>query len=87
MIRFDKLTLKGQEALQSAQSHAQEKANPQVTSGTSAVGVGRAERRRCSTDSAETRREYPDACPASCAIVSRSCRRFRGRRSCILALR
>src|SRR5215468_305966 len=31
MIRFDKLTLKGQEALQSAQSHAQEKSNPQVT--------------------------------------------------------
>src|SRR5580765_396596 len=30
MIRFDKLTLKGQEALQSAQSHAQEKGNPQV---------------------------------------------------------
>jgi ATP-dependent Clp protease ATP-binding subunit ClpB len=30
MIRFDKLTLKGQEALQSAQSHAQEKSNPQV---------------------------------------------------------
>ena len=31
MIRFDKLTLKGQEALQSAQSHAQEKGNPQVS--------------------------------------------------------
>src|SRR5690242_13058711 len=31
MIRFDKLTLKGQEALQSAQSHAQEKGNHQVT--------------------------------------------------------
>src|SRR5262245_30092813 len=30
MIRFDKLTLKGQEALQSAQSHAKEKGNPQV---------------------------------------------------------
>src|SRR5436190_11964597 len=30
MIRFDKLTLKGQEALQSAQTHAQEKGNPQV---------------------------------------------------------
>src|SRR5215475_5509994 len=30
MIRFDKLTLKGQEALQSAQSHAQEKGNPQI---------------------------------------------------------
>src|SRR5437870_4147598 len=30
MIRFDKLTLKGQEALQSAQSHAQENGNPQV---------------------------------------------------------
>src|ERR1041385_1285388 len=30
MIRFDKLTLKGQEALQAAQSHAQEKNNPQV---------------------------------------------------------
>src|SRR5438093_3451215 len=30
MIRFDKLTLKAQEALQSAQSHAQEKGNPQV---------------------------------------------------------
>ena len=30
MIRFDKLTLKGQEALQAAQSHAQEKSNPQV---------------------------------------------------------
>jgi len=30
MIRFEKLTLKGQEALQSAQSHAQEKSNPQV---------------------------------------------------------
>src|ERR1051326_6482318 len=30
MIRFDKLTLKAQEALQSAQSHAQEKNNPQV---------------------------------------------------------
>jgi ATP-dependent Clp protease ATP-binding subunit ClpB len=30
MIRFDKLTLKGQEALQSAQAHAQEKGNPQV---------------------------------------------------------
>ena len=30
MIRFDKLTLKGQEALQSAQSHAQEKSNPQI---------------------------------------------------------
>jgi ATP-dependent Clp protease ATP-binding subunit ClpB len=30
MFRFDKLTLKGQEALQSAQSHAQEKGNPQV---------------------------------------------------------
>src|SRR6266576_70177 len=30
MIRFDKLTLKGQEALQSAQQHAQEKGNPQV---------------------------------------------------------
>src|SRR5438046_3522384 len=30
MIRFEKLTLKGQEALQSAQSHAQEKGNPQV---------------------------------------------------------
>src|SRR5437899_10003435 len=31
MIRFDKLTLKGQEALQAAQSHAQEKGNPQIT--------------------------------------------------------
>src|SRR5437660_178730 len=31
MIRFEKLTLKGQEALQSAQSHAQEKGNPQIT--------------------------------------------------------
>src|SRR5215467_13905488 len=31
MIRFDKLTLKGQEALQSAQTHAQENGNPQVT--------------------------------------------------------
>src|SRR5438477_482725 len=30
MIRFEKLTLKGQEALQAAQSHAQEKAHPQV---------------------------------------------------------
>src|SRR5690349_15353595 len=30
MIRFDKLTQKGQEALQSAQSHAQEYGNPQV---------------------------------------------------------
>jgi ATP-dependent Clp protease ATP-binding subunit ClpB len=30
MIRFDKLTLKGQEALQAAQSHAQEKGNPQI---------------------------------------------------------
>src|SRR5882762_6295389 len=30
MIRFDKLTLKSQEALQSAQAHAQEKNNPQV---------------------------------------------------------
>src|SRR5262245_3201472 len=30
MIRFDKFTLKGQEALQAAQSHAQEKGNPQV---------------------------------------------------------
>jgi ATP-dependent Clp protease ATP-binding subunit ClpB len=30
MVRFDKLTLKGQEALQAAQSHAQEKSNPQV---------------------------------------------------------
>src|SRR4051812_29983573 len=30
MIRFDKFTLKGQEALQTAQSHAQEKNNPQV---------------------------------------------------------
>src|SRR5499426_420728 len=30
MIRFDKLTLKGQEALQAAQSHAQEKSNPQI---------------------------------------------------------
>ena len=31
MFRFDKLTLKGQEALQSAQSHTQEKGNPQVS--------------------------------------------------------
>src|SRR5262245_65012870 len=31
MVRFDKLTLKGQEALQAAQAHAQEKSNPQVT--------------------------------------------------------
>jgi ATP-dependent Clp protease ATP-binding subunit ClpB len=31
MVRFDKLTLKGQEALQAAQSHAQEKGNPQIT--------------------------------------------------------
>src|SRR5262245_10545929 len=31
MIRFDKLTLKSQEALQAAQSHAQEKSNPQIT--------------------------------------------------------
>ena len=30
MIRFDKFTLKSQEALQSAQSHAQEKGNPQL---------------------------------------------------------
>jgi ATP-dependent Clp protease ATP-binding subunit ClpB len=30
MIRFEKLTLKGQEALQAAQSHAQEKSNPQI---------------------------------------------------------
>jgi len=30
MIRFEKLTLKGQEALQAAQSHAQEKGNPPV---------------------------------------------------------
>src|SRR5438105_4995077 len=30
MIRFDKLTLKGQEALQSAQTHAQENNNPQL---------------------------------------------------------
>src|SRR4029079_17116641 len=31
MIRYDKLTLKSQEALQAAQAHAQEKNNPQVT--------------------------------------------------------
>ncbi len=31
MIRFDKLTLKSQEALQSAEAHAREKNNPQVT--------------------------------------------------------
>src|SRR5947208_8488939 len=30
MIRFDKLTLKAQEALQASQSHASEKGNPQV---------------------------------------------------------
>src|SRR5438093_4830181 len=30
MIRFDKFTLKGQEALQAAQAHAQERGNPQV---------------------------------------------------------
>src|SRR5579871_6864210 len=30
MIRYDKLTLKSQEALQAAQQHAQEKNNPQV---------------------------------------------------------
>jgi ATP-dependent Clp protease ATP-binding subunit ClpB len=30
MVRFDKLTLKGQEALQAAQAHAQEKSNQQV---------------------------------------------------------
>src|SRR5262245_52775750 len=30
MIRFDKFTLKSQEALQTAQSHAQEKGNPQL---------------------------------------------------------
>ena len=30
MIRFDKFTLKGQEALQAAQAHAQELNNPQV---------------------------------------------------------
>jgi ATP-dependent Clp protease ATP-binding subunit ClpB len=30
MIRFDKLTLKSQEALQAAQAHAQEKSHPQV---------------------------------------------------------
>src|ERR1700745_3047088 len=30
MFRFDKLTLKGQEALQAAQNHAQENGNPQV---------------------------------------------------------
>ena len=30
MIRFDKFTLKSQEALQAAQAHAQEKNNPQV---------------------------------------------------------
>jgi ATP-dependent Clp protease ATP-binding subunit ClpB len=30
MVRFDKLTLKGQEALQAAHTHAQEKSNPQV---------------------------------------------------------
>src|SRR5262245_9473825 len=30
MIRFDKFTLKGQEALQAAQTHAQEKGNPQI---------------------------------------------------------
>ncbi|HYR45247.1 MAG TPA: ATP-dependent chaperone ClpB [Terriglobia bacterium] len=30
MIRFEKLTLKGQEAVQAAQTHAQEKNNPQV---------------------------------------------------------
>ena len=30
MIRFDKFTLKSQEALQAAQAHAQEKGNPQV---------------------------------------------------------
>jgi ATP-dependent Clp protease ATP-binding subunit ClpB len=30
MIRFDKFTLKGQEALQAAQAHAQERNNPQV---------------------------------------------------------
>jgi ATP-dependent Clp protease ATP-binding subunit ClpB len=32
MIRFDKLTLKAQEALQAAQSHAQERNNPQIAS-------------------------------------------------------
>src|SRR6185369_7910018 len=30
MIRFEKLTLKGQEALQSAQTHAQENSNPEI---------------------------------------------------------
>src|SRR5262245_3915461 len=30
MVRFEKLTLKGQEALQSAQAHAQEKGNQQI---------------------------------------------------------
>src|SRR5690606_9456359 len=30
MIRFDKLTIKSQEALQAAQQHAQERQNPQV---------------------------------------------------------
>jgi len=32
MIRFDKFTLKAQEALQAAQAHAQEKGNPQLSS-------------------------------------------------------
>src|SRR5215204_257747 len=31
MIRFDKFTLKSQEALQAAQAHAQEKGNPQLS--------------------------------------------------------
>ncbi len=31
MIRFDKLTIKAQEALQAAQGHAQERGNPQIT--------------------------------------------------------
>src|SRR5262245_48119821 len=31
MIRFDKFTLKAQEALQAAQSHATENGNPQIT--------------------------------------------------------
>src|SRR5688572_6304237 len=30
MIRFDKLTLKSQEALQAAQAHAQESGNPEI---------------------------------------------------------
>ena len=79
MIRFDKFTLKSQEALQAAQAHAQEKGNPAACAGTSSLGADPAEGRCCPSGPAEAGRQYSGSRDRTWPPRWRSCPRSRAR--------